>query len=202
MARARVGSPPAAGSPRHSDEARPPQTAAPGTWASGGCRGPWDRTEGPPATNPPPSYALAWPQDALAALQRAYSAERVRRPLPAPPPSPLTVRPLSADCPLPRQGLLDVLPPYFLALMTWRDLELRVCGIPEIDIAELKKTAIYEDVHETDQICIYFWDVLSAFTQRELKLLLRFIAGRSCDPTPQCAEDNPPPPPPPRFPPP
>uniref|UniRef100_A0A7S1IFJ8 HECT domain-containing protein n=1 Tax=Eutreptiella gymnastica TaxID=73025 RepID=A0A7S1IFJ8_9EUGL len=78
-----------------------------------------------------------------------------------------------------RQGLLDVLPPYFLALLTWRDLELRVCGIPEIDIAELKQTAIYEDVQETDQVCIYFWDVLAGFTQRELRLLLRFIAGRS-----------------------
>lgn len=54
-----------------------------------------------------------------------------------------------------RQGLLDVLPPYLLALLTWRDLELRVCGVPEIDIHELQKTAIYEDLPPGPDCC---WD--------------------------------------------
>eukprot|EP01012_Entosiphon_sulcatum_P068166 TRINITY_DN9820_c0_g1_i2.p1 TRINITY_DN9820_c0_g1~~TRINITY_DN9820_c0_g1_i2.p1 ORF type:complete len:319 (-),score=74.33 TRINITY_DN9820_c0_g1_i2:15-971(-) len=78
-----------------------------------------------------------------------------------------------------RHGMLDVLPPHFLALLTWQELERRVCGVPEIDIEELKRSAIYEDIDEDSKTCTYFWDALSSFTQQDLQMLLRFIAGRS-----------------------
>lgn len=39
-----------------------------------------------------------------------------------------------------REGFLSVVPEAALNLITWREIEIRICGNPEITIEELRKS--------------------------------------------------------------
>ena len=43
-----------------------------------------------------------------------------------------------------RKGLISVVPEAVLGLLTWQELESRICGDPEITIEALKKTSKYQ----------------------------------------------------------
>ena len=46
-----------------------------------------------------------------------------------------------------RQGLLKVVPQAVLDLLTWQELERRVCGDPTITVEDLKKTSKFTLKH-------------------------------------------------------
>jgi hypothetical protein len=78
------------------------------------------------------------------------------------------------------RGLRAIVPSHLLALFTWRELQQRVCGRPEIDINFLKQHTQYlgglspHDRHVQD-----FWRALESFSEEERSLFLRFVWGRS-----------------------
>jgi len=45
-----------------------------------------------------------------------------------------------------RSGLCSVIPEQLLGFMTWEELERRVCGSPEVDLASLKRHTQYRQV--------------------------------------------------------
>jgi len=83
-----------------------------------------------------------------------------------------------------RKGLVSVIPARFLSLLTWKELELEVCGLSEIDIPLLKQNTVYVGCTSTDQHIKFFWNVLEKFTQLERAQFLRFTWGRSRLPPP------------------
>ncbi|XP_078574979.1 E3 ubiquitin-protein ligase HECTD3-like isoform X1 [Branchiostoma floridae x Branchiostoma japonicum] len=83
-----------------------------------------------------------------------------------------------------RLGLLKVVPQAVLDLLTWQELEHRVCGNPEISIEALRKTTYYEDLEQTDPRVKYLWDALSNFTNEDRSRFLRFVTGRRRLPAP------------------
>ncbi len=46
-----------------------------------------------------------------------------------------------------REGLHSIVPAHALALLTWEELELRVCGRPTVDIASLQRSTHYSPSH-------------------------------------------------------
>jgi len=84
-----------------------------------------------------------------------------------------------------RSGLVSLIPARFLSLLTWKELELEVCGSPEIDVALLKQNTTYQGCSSTDPHIKYFWTVLEKMTQAERAQFLRFAWGRSRLPPPQ-----------------
>ncbi|XP_044157622.1 E3 ubiquitin-protein ligase HECTD3 [Bufo gargarizans] len=81
-------------------------------------------------------------------------------------------------------GLLKVVPQAVLDLLTWQELEKRVCGDPEISVEALKKQARFEELEPTDTRVLYFWEALSNFTNEDRSRFLRFVTGRSRLPAP------------------
>ncbi|KAM4722366.1 E3 ubiquitin-protein ligase HECTD3 [Rhinophrynus dorsalis] len=81
-------------------------------------------------------------------------------------------------------GLLKVVPQAVLDLLTWQELERRVCGDPEISVEALKKLTRFEDLEPTDIRVQYFWEALNSFTNEDRSRFLRFITGRSRLPAP------------------
>jgi len=73
-----------------------------------------------------------------------------------------------------RKGIFDVVPPNLFNLLTWQDLQWRVCGKTTIDIQLLRRHTEYSSVQKNDPHIIYFWDVLESFTQEERRAFLRF----------------------------
>jgi len=79
-----------------------------------------------------------------------------------------------------RKGLSAVVPTHMLALFTWRDLELQVCGDPHIDIAVLKRHTVYSrGLSASDDVCVWLFKALHSFTADERQLFLRFVWGRN-----------------------
>jgi len=83
----------------------------------------------------------------------------------------------SIDCV--KAGMATVVPVGCLALWSWRDLEIKVCGNPKIDTKVLRNHVIYESASESDPHVKYLWQALDAFSQQDLQRFLRFVWGRS-----------------------
>ncbi|XP_041475804.1 E3 ubiquitin-protein ligase HECTD3-like [Lytechinus variegatus] len=83
-----------------------------------------------------------------------------------------------------RQGLLKVIPQAVLDLLTWQELERKICGDPMITVEDLKKTTFYEDIEELDVRVKYLWEALTKFTHEDRSRFLRFVTGRRRLPAP------------------
>ena len=78
-----------------------------------------------------------------------------------------------------RRGLSKVIPSEILSLLTWQELELKVCGNPEISIEALKKSTRYESgLKESSPRVKMMWEALEKFSNDDRSRFLRFITGR------------------------
>jgi hypothetical protein len=82
-----------------------------------------------------------------------------------------------------RDGLYSIISPRYISLLSWQELELMICGSPNIDLNILKKHTIYEGYTAASREIKDFWAVLESFDSNERSLYLRFTWGRSRLPT-------------------
>ncbi|XP_037401666.1 probable E3 ubiquitin-protein ligase HERC1 isoform X2 [Pygocentrus nattereri] len=78
-----------------------------------------------------------------------------------------------------REGMSSIIPVPLLSLLTARQLEQLVCGLPEVSVEMLKKVVRYRDITESHQLIVWLWQSLEEFTNEERVLFLRFVSGRS-----------------------
>ncbi|KAJ6659445.1 hypothetical protein lerEdw1_018679 [Lerista edwardsae] len=76
-------------------------------------------------------------------------------------------------------GLLKVVPQAVLDLLTWQELEKKICGDPEVTVEALKKLTRFEDFEPSDTRIQCFWEALNNFTNEDRSRFLRFVTGRS-----------------------
>lgn len=77
------------------------------------------------------------------------------------------------------RGISTVVPAKLLSCFTGPELELMVCGSPEIDVDLLEKCTEYSSCNASDTHIIWFWQVLRKFSHDERSAFLRFVWGRS-----------------------
>ncbi len=63
-----------------------------------------------------------------------------------------------------RSGIGVVIPPQLLYLLTWQEMELCLCGRPEVDLELLKKNTTYEGISLESTVITNFWKVLESFS--------------------------------------
>ena len=73
----------------------------------------------------------------------------------------------------------SIIPVPLLSLLTARQLEQLVCGLPEVSVEMLKKVVRYRDITDSHQLIGWLWQSLEEFTNEERVLFLRFVSGRS-----------------------
>ncbi|XP_068434962.1 probable E3 ubiquitin-protein ligase HERC1 isoform X7 [Clinocottus analis] len=78
-----------------------------------------------------------------------------------------------------REGMSWIVPVPLLSLLTARQLEQMVCGMPEICCDVLKKVVRYREVDEQHPLVQWFWQTLEEFSNEERVLFMRFVSGRS-----------------------
>ncbi|KAL2099644.1 hypothetical protein ACEWY4_004038 [Coilia grayii] len=78
-----------------------------------------------------------------------------------------------------REGMSSIIPVPLLSLLTARQLEQLVCGLPEVSVEMLKKVVRYRDITDSHQLIGWLWQSLEEFTNEERVLFLRFVSGRS-----------------------
>lgn len=83
-----------------------------------------------------------------------------------------------------RKGLLRVIPEDVLRLITWQELEKRICGEAEISLEALQKSVHLIDLEQTDLRVKYFWEAVKNFSNEDRSRLLRFVTGRRRLPAP------------------
>ena len=77
------------------------------------------------------------------------------------------------------EGMMGVVPREILVLHTWKEVETKVCGNPEITVDALKRHTIYDsDTKASDVRVETMWKALEKFTNEERGQFLRFITGR------------------------
>uniref|UniRef100_A0A6Q2WPS0 HECT-type E3 ubiquitin transferase n=1 Tax=Esox lucius TaxID=8010 RepID=A0A6Q2WPS0_ESOLU len=78
-----------------------------------------------------------------------------------------------------REGMSSIIPVPLLSLLTARQLEQLVCGLPEVSVDMLKKVVRYRDITDSHQLISWLWQSLEEFANEERVLFLRFVSGRS-----------------------
>lgn len=80
-------------------------------------------------------------------------------------------------------GFFDVIPEPLLTIFDFQELELLMCGLPEIDMEDWKQHTEYSGDCEHDAadsiVCQWFWEVVSEFDQEMKARLLQFVTGTS-----------------------
>ncbi|KAF1786913.1 Ubiquitin-associated domain [Phytophthora cactorum] len=67
-----------------------------------------------------------------------------------------------------KQGLHSIMPVSALALLTWNELEKRMCGVAEVDVKLLQANTEYdEDLSPNDDFIQRFWRVLESLDRRK-----------------------------------
>jgi len=88
-----------------------------------------------------------------------------------------------------QEGFSSVIPGIALPLLTWRELERRVCGTAIIDVDILEKTTEYQGSLSAEHpLAVKFWKVVKTFRQADLAALLAFVWGRKRMPVPNSGD--------------
>jgi hypothetical protein len=78
-----------------------------------------------------------------------------------------------------KAGFTTVVPSLVLPLLTWRELEAKVCGTPVIDVEVLKKITEHNlPRKEKHPVAVMFWQIVSDMSNSDRAALLAFVSGR------------------------
>jgi E3 ubiquitin-protein ligase HUWE1 len=92
------------------------------------------------------------------------------------------------------KGFCELVPPSLISLFTPEELELLIAGLPDIDVADLKRHTEYIGYRPTDEAIGYFWQAVEGFdaSDRARRECARGPAGfkRACARARACACAN------------
>lgn len=78
-----------------------------------------------------------------------------------------------------RKGFEMIFPLSVMRILTWKEVEYKVCGSEDVEIERLKKITTYQGCSESDEYVERFWRVLETFSMEEKTAYLKFVWGRS-----------------------
>jgi hypothetical protein len=81
------------------------------------------------------------------------------------------------DCFL--DGFYELVPADLISIFSPQELELLICGLPDVDLEDLAVNTDYHQYKENDEIIHWFWEVLHGFTREERAMFLQFVTGTS-----------------------
>lgn len=76
-------------------------------------------------------------------------------------------------------GFYELVPAELICIFSPTELELLICGLPDVSIDELQLNTEYHHYRPTDAIITWFWEALRSFNREERALFLQFVTGTS-----------------------
>jgi E3 ubiquitin-protein ligase HUWE1 len=76
-------------------------------------------------------------------------------------------------------GFFEVAPRDLVSMFTESELELMICGLPDIDIEDLRSHTVYQGFRATDQVVRWFWSILESFDDQDKARFIMFATGTS-----------------------
>jgi E3 ubiquitin-protein ligase HECTD4 len=90
-----------------------------------------------------------------------------------------------------KQGLRSVVPVEALQVMSWQSLELRVCGVLDVDLNFLRRHTTYTSgLSETDPHIVHFWQALERMAAADLRKFIKFACNQERIPSAYPDEEN------------
>ncbi|GAB9474626.1 Hect e3 ubiquitin ligase [Globisporangium polare] len=83
------------------------------------------------------------------------------------------------------EGLYDVIPRNLLAVFDYQELELLLCGVPQIDVddwqdhSDVKFQTFDQPSKAEKKVVEWFWETVRSFSQEQRARLLQFVTGTS-----------------------
>lgn len=77
------------------------------------------------------------------------------------------------------QGFYDLVPAELICVFSPAELELLICGLPDVNIEELRLNTDYHQYKATDEVIVWFWDALKSLNREERACFLQFVTGTS-----------------------
>mmetsp|Transcript_28210 Transcript_28210/g.66788 ORF Transcript_28210/g.66788 Transcript_28210/m.66788 type:complete len:495 (-) Transcript_28210:74-1558(-) len=83
-----------------------------------------------------------------------------------------------------KEGFFEIVPKDVLLKFSEQEVELVLCGLPEIDMDDWKAHCEYRAGYSADhEVVLWFWELLDAWDQEMRARLLQFVTGTSKVPT-------------------
>ena len=76
-------------------------------------------------------------------------------------------------------GFYDLVPPELVCIFSPAELELLICGLPDVNVDELQANTDYHQYRATDDMIKWFWNSLRNFNREERAAFLQFVTGTS-----------------------
>lgn len=76
-------------------------------------------------------------------------------------------------------GFYELVPAELICIFSPAELELLICGLPDIDIDNLRNNTDYHGFRPSDEIITWFWEALSSFSRAEKASFVQFVTGTS-----------------------
>ncbi|XP_053096715.1 itchy E3 ubiquitin protein ligase b [Pangasianodon hypophthalmus] len=75
------------------------------------------------------------------------------------------------------EGFNEVLPQEFLQYFDAKELEVLLCGMQEIDLADWQRNTIYKHYTRTSKQIVWFWQLVKEMDNEKRMRLLQFVTG-------------------------
>jgi hypothetical protein len=76
-----------------------------------------------------------------------------------------------------KEGLFELIDEDLISIFTENELELLICGIPEINVEDWQNNTIYNGYSKNSRNIVWFWRAVNGFTPDEKAKLLQFCTG-------------------------
>ena len=76
-------------------------------------------------------------------------------------------------------GFYELVPPALITIFSPTELELLICGLPDVDLDDLYANTDYTSFQPGDKCIQWFWEALRGFTREERAQFLQFVTGTS-----------------------
>eukprot|EP00954_Amorphochlora_amoebiformis_P004149 322552-Amorphochlora_amoeboformis.AAC.2 len=77
------------------------------------------------------------------------------------------------------EGFREMIDVKLLSIFNEQELELLICGLPDIDINDLKANTEYKGLPASSELIRWFWNTVEDMSQEEKALLVQFVTGTS-----------------------
>ena len=81
------------------------------------------------------------------------------------------------------KGFEEVVPKSLLIIFDFMELELLLCGLPNIDVDDWiensRYSGIFSEGDEMHEVCVWFWELVRDMSEDRRAKLLQFVTGTS-----------------------
>jgi len=81
------------------------------------------------------------------------------------------------------QGFTEVIPLNVLSVFDYQELELLMCGLPNINVDDWRANTTYRGVYsgkgKNHQVVVWFWETMQEFSEEQRAKFLQFVTGTS-----------------------